>query len=41
MRVRFNRRALADIDEIATYIAERNPRAAAETMGRTEIAGLQ
>jgi len=34
--VRFNRGALADIDGIAAYIAERNPRAAAELIERFE-----
>ena len=38
MRVRFNRAALADIDEITTYIAERNPRAAAGFLARFEAA---
>jgi len=36
MRVKFNRGALADIDEIAAYIAERNPKAAAELLARIE-----
>ena len=38
MRVRFNRGALADIDEIAAYVAERNPKAAAGLLARFEAA---
>lgn len=36
MKVRYNRGALADIDEILTYIGERNPKAAAELLARFE-----
>ena len=38
MKVRFNRGALADIDEILAYIGERNPKAAAELQARFERA---
>jgi toxin ParE1/3/4 len=38
MKVRFNRAALADIDEITNYIAERNPIAAAQMLSRFEAA---
>ena len=36
MKVRFNRGALADIDEILNYIADRNPKAASELLQRFE-----
>jgi plasmid stabilization system protein ParE len=38
MKVRFNRAALADIDEITNYISTRNPAAAAELLSRFETA---
>lgn len=41
MKVRFNRGALADIDEITSYIAARNPKAAADLQARfEEVAAL-
>ena len=36
MRVRFNRGALTDLDEIFSYIAKDNPTAAAELVDRLE-----
>ena len=36
MKVRYNRRALVQIEEIHVYIAERNPRAAARVIARIE-----
>ena len=36
MRVRFNRGALADLDEIFSYIAKDSPSAAAELVDRLE-----
>lgn len=36
MNVRFNRGALSDIDEILNYIADHNPKAAAELLERFE-----
>lgn len=36
MKVRFNRGALADLGEILSYIAERNPQAAAALLERFE-----
>ncbi len=38
MKVKFNRGALADIEEITTYIAQRNPKAAAALLARFEAA---
>jgi addiction module RelE/StbE family toxin len=38
MKVRFNRGALSDIDEIIGYISEKNPRAAAELAERFKYA---
>jgi addiction module RelE/StbE family toxin len=36
MSVRYTREALQDVDEIASYIAERNPRAAAKVVEAVE-----
>jgi toxin ParE1/3/4 len=38
MKVRFNRGALADIDEITSYIAVQNPKAAADLLDRFKAA---
>ena len=38
MKVRYDRGAVADIDEILAYIGERNPKAAAELLARFERA---
>ncbi|MBX9843565.1 MAG: type II toxin-antitoxin system RelE/ParE family toxin [Xanthobacteraceae bacterium] len=38
MRVRYRRRALADIDRIHEYIEGRNPRAATEVVARIRAA---
>jgi toxin ParE1/3/4 len=42
MRVRFTRRALANVDRIFRYIARENPSAATRVVGRIEelVAGL-
>jgi len=38
MEVRFDRAALSDIDEITNYIAARNPKAAANLLGKFDAA---